>query len=48
MAYKSEKNPADCIYVIDRAIKEDVIHPCYLLYGTEGYLRKQNYQKLLA
>lgn len=47
MAFKNEKNPADCIYVIDRAIKEELIYPCYLLYGAEGYLRKQNFQKLL-
>lgn len=47
MAYKNEKNSSDCIYEIDRAIKEKKLYSCYLLYGSEVYLKKQNYQKLI-
>lgn len=48
MAFKNEKNPTDCIYAVDRAIKDGTVYPCYLLYGPEGYLRKQNYSKLIS
>lgn len=48
MAYQNGKNTEDCVFALERSFKAGSNYPCYLLYGEEVYLKKQNEQKLVS
>ncbi len=48
MAYQNGKNTEECVYALERSIKAGKDYACYLLFGEEVYLKKQNERKLVS
>lgn len=48
MAYQNGKNTEDCVFALERSFKAGNDYACYLLYGEEDYLKKQNEKKLIS